>query len=64
MKTVEETSLLLGVSKNRVVQLIKSNHLQAIKFGSNWAIDDRSIQERIDSKPKRGRPPKEKAPTQ
>lgn len=54
--TATEAANLLGVSKARVLQLIKSGALSAEKIGNSWLVDSRSVQDRLSAKPQAGRP--------
>lgn len=61
MKTTKEAAEILGLTEARITQLIKAGKLRAVKFGSNWAIDDQSIFERKETDHPKGRPAKKKA---
>lgn len=50
VEPVPEAAEMLGVSKTRVHQLIKSGHLKAVQIGKQFFVDSLSLQERIDSR--------------
>lgn len=56
--TVVEAAELLGISVPRVYQLINLNLLEGEKVGSMWLINKASVEARLASQPKAGRPPK------
>lgn len=54
--TAAEAAELLGIGRARVYQLIDAGSLSAERVGGIWLIDDESVHERLESKPKAGRP--------
>ncbi len=54
--TVSEAAAALGVSRTRILQLIKADALDAEKFGNSWLVDRMSVKKRLEVKPKAGRP--------
>lgn len=56
MLTSSEAAQLLGVSVRRVVALIESGELVAERFGRQWMIDERSVQNRLTQPKLKGRP--------
>lgn len=58
MLTVKESAERLGVTPERVRNMIYDGVLPAEKFGSNWAIPEEAIKNRLEAKPRRGRPRK------
>lgn len=56
--TVADACEVLGLSKTRVLQLIKNGVLDAEKVGNAWLIDERSVQARKSVDVRAGRPPK------
>jgi excisionase family DNA binding protein len=48
IEPVSDAAEMLGVSRVRVHQLIKSGHLEAVKIGKQYFVDSLSLQERID----------------
>lgn len=58
--TTTQAAAILKVSRPRVIALIRSERLRAVKFGNAWAIDERdldSVKVRTNGYPK-GRPRK------
>jgi excisionase family DNA binding protein len=51
---------VLGVTRIRVVQLIRLGHLQAQKIGRDWLIDEKTLNEFASRKRPAGRPKKPK----
>jgi hypothetical protein len=56
MLSTREAALKLGVSPRRVNALIASGDLQAEKFGTVWAIDERSAERLVANRRSAGRP--------
>jgi len=56
--SVGEVEKILGISQQRVNQLIKDGTLAAERVGNMWLVDDASVEARLASKPKAGRPAK------
>ena len=53
--TVSEAALALGVSRQRVHQLVASGKLKATRFGNALAIDPQSVADRLSNrKPQTG----------
>ena len=48
IEPVSDAAEMLGVSRVRVHQLIKSGHLEAVKIGKQYFVDSLSLQERIE----------------
>lgn len=59
MLSVHEASARLGVSEARVRLLLKNKQLEGEKIGSTWIVSERSVIERVQGAPRRGRPAKE-----
>ena len=59
--TVAEACEALGLSRTRVLQLIRNGVLDAEKVGNAWLIDGQSVQARKMADASVGRPPKHKA---
>ena len=51
VEPVTDAAVLLGVSRQRVLQLIGAGDLQARKIGRQYFIDALSLQARIESHP-------------
>lgn len=43
MKTTVEAALLLGITRQRVLQLLQAGLLKGQKFGRDWQIDPESL---------------------
>lgn len=56
MLTITQAAERLGVRRERVWQLVKRGQLKAERFGSVWAVDEKSVQERLDNPPNPWRP--------
>ena len=54
----KEAAEMLGISTERVKQLCSLGSLDARKMNGGWLISRESIESRIASKPKAGRPKK------
>ena len=54
----EEAAGMLGISVERVKQLCRSGSLEARKINGSWVISRQSVDERMEAKPKAGRPKK------
>ena len=61
MITVAQASRLLGVTPSRVRALISSGLISAHKVGKVWMVDEESVLQRVQEKPKGGRPAAGKA---
>ena len=61
MITVAQASRLLGVTPSRVRALISSGLISAHKVGKVWMVDEESALQRVQEKPKGGRPANGKA---
>ena len=55
MLSVPQTAARLGISRQRVHQLVQSGELTATQVGRAWVIDESEVQKRLDKK--KGRPP-------
>ena len=49
VEPVAEAAEMLGVSRQRVLQLIKRGDLEAVKIGKGYFISSVSLQERLDT---------------
>ena len=58
MITTEESARLLGVSRSRVLELIKSGQLKAEKMSGVWLVDEESVIERNRTVNKKGGRPR------
>lgn len=56
--TTTEAAEKLGVSKTRVLQLIKNGSIGAEKIGNVWLVDRQSVENRASAKLRAGRPPR------
>lgn len=56
--TVDEARKVLGVSRERIYQLIQSGTLDAEKIGRSWLIDGSSVRLREQANVRPGRPPR------
>lgn len=54
--SVKEAAEVLGVSKQRIYQLIELGKISADRMGRTWMVDESSVQARSESKPQSGRP--------
>lgn len=54
--SVTEAAEVLGVSRQRVVELIKLGLLDADRVGAHWILDEQSVRKRKEQSPKAGRP--------
>lgn len=54
----EEAAGMLRISVERVKQLCRSGSLEARKINGSWVISRQSVEERMEAKPKAGRPKK------
>lgn len=52
LEPVSRAATLLGISRQRVLQLIQSGDLEAVKIGSDWFVSSLSVQERINAQRK------------
>lgn len=56
--SVTEAAQRLGVNRARVHQLIKAGLLEAEKIGNTFVVSNASVEKRLESTPKGGRPRK------
>lgn len=56
MLTTKEAAEQLGVTQRRVLALIASGELEAQRFGSTWAVQEESVQARLETPRIKGRP--------
>lgn len=56
--SVTEAAQRLGVNRARVHQLIKAGLLEAEKIGNTFVVSNASVEKRLESMPKGGRPRK------
>ena len=58
MLTTKEAAALLGVSPQRITQLISAGRLQAVRRGKQWFVDEESLETRLRTVSKKGGRPK------
>ena len=56
MLTTSEAAEILGITPRRIVALIESGDLVAERFGRQWMVDERSVEDRASSPKLAGRP--------
>lgn len=57
--TTASAAIELGITRRRVLKLIKLGRLKAEKFGRDWRIEEADVQALKDSPRKAGRPKKD-----
>ena len=52
VEPVPRAAVLLGISRQRVLQLIQTGDLEAVKIGKDWFVSSLSVQERMNARQK------------